>query len=306
MGATTRLQPDARASGTAVDSLPVPPEVGDFDVRIAERAALLATRIPPPYEPATLREKIHASLQRPGLARVDVLYLYQWQESALRPDTLAALQGGVADGLVGALGVSNFNVDPLGRALAFQTERGFAPFRYLQSIHDYAVSAFGAALCRLCTDAGVKRVGYSPLGAGFLTGKYRDGVPAGTRFDLIPGHQAVYFTPNAQERLAWLTAVAEHTGFTPGELGLASTARHPAVSLVLIGGRSVAQIAPRAATPAKIPPPPSTGSTTAARDSCGRPCPVRRDSRCFASIRGPRLKRSVSQWKSPVPSAPRW
>lgn len=116
MGATTRPQPDARASGTAVDSLPAPPEVGDFDVRIAERAALLATRIPPPYEPATLREKIHASLQRPGLARVDVLYLHQWQESALRPDTLAALQGTVADDLVGALGVSNFNVDQLGRA----------------------------------------------------------------------------------------------------------------------------------------------------------------------------------------------
>lgn len=254
MGATTRLQPDARASGTAVDSLPVPPEVGDFDVRIAERAALLATRIPPPYEPATLREKIHASLQRPGLARVDVLYLYQWQESALRPDTLAALQGGVADGLVGALGVSNFNVDPLGRALALQAERGFAPFRYLQNIHNYAVSAFDAALCRFCAEAGVERVGYSPLGAGFLTGKYRDGVPAGTRFDLIPGHQAIYFTPTAQERLARLTAVAEQTGFTAGELALAWAARHPAVSLVLVGGRSVAQVSQGAVALAKVPP----------------------------------------------------
>lgn len=253
MGATTRLQPDARASGTAVDSLPVPPEVGDFDVRIAERAALLATRIPPPYEPATLREKIHASLQRPGLARVDVLYLHQWHESALHPDTLAALQGAVADGLVGALGVSNFNVDPLGRALAFQTERGFAPFRYLQSIHDYAVSAFGAALCRFCAEAGVERVGYSPLGAGFLTGKYRDGVPAGTRFDLIPGHQAIYFTPTAQERLTRLTAVAEQTGFTAGELALAWAARHPAVSLVLVGGRSVAQVSQGAEARAQVP-----------------------------------------------------
>ena len=102
MGVTTRLQPDAGASGTVVDGLPAPPEIGDVDVRIAERATLLATRILPPYEPATLREKIHASLQRPGLARVDVLHLHQWNKSALRPDTVAARRGVVADGLFGA------------------------------------------------------------------------------------------------------------------------------------------------------------------------------------------------------------
>lgn len=50
-----------------------------------------------------------------------------------------------------------------------------------------------------------------------------------------------------------MTAVAERAGFTSGELALAWAARHPAVSLVFIGGRSVAQIAQGAAALAKVP-----------------------------------------------------
>ncbi|MBM3842980.1 MAG: hypothetical protein FJ397_06910 [Verrucomicrobia bacterium] len=70
----------------------------------------------------------------------------------------------------------------------------------------------------------------------------------------MPGHQAIYFTPTAQERLARLTAVAERTGFTFSELALAWAARHLAVTLVLVSGRSVAQIAHGAAALAKVPP----------------------------------------------------
>ena len=51
-----------------------------------------------------------------------------------------------------------------------------------------------------------------------------------------------------------MTALAEQTGVTSGELALAWAARNPAVSLVLIGGRSVAQIAQGAAALAKVPP----------------------------------------------------
>jgi aryl-alcohol dehydrogenase-like predicted oxidoreductase len=221
--------------------------------RPASLRPLLATKILPPYEPATLRSRVDASLQRLGLARVDVLYLHQWHESALQPDTLAALHGAVADGLVGALGASNFNADQLGRALTLQAERGFAPFRYLQNIHNYAVSAFDAPLVSLCLRAGVERVGYSPLGAGFLTGKYDGGVPPGTRFDLIPGHQAIYFTAAARERLARLHAVAREMDCTPAELALAWAARHPALSRVLIGGRSPSQVAQGPAALARVP-----------------------------------------------------
>ena len=50
-----------------------------------------------------------------------------------------------------------------------------------------------------------------------------------------------------------MTAVAEQSGFTPCELALAWAARHPAVSLVLVGGRSVAQVSQGAAALAKVP-----------------------------------------------------
>jgi aryl-alcohol dehydrogenase-like predicted oxidoreductase len=218
-----------------------------------EARPILATKVLPPYTPETLIGTIRASLQRLQCGCVDVLYLHQWHETALRPEVLAALHAAVEQGLVRALGVSNFSAEQLERVLALQARHGFTRFRYLQNIHNYAVSAFDPALCDLCVREGVERIGYSPLGAGFLTGKYRGGVPTGTRFDLIPGHQAIYFTLVAQQRLAALTQIAARTGFSMVELALAWAARHPAVARVLIGGRSVAQLQQAIDAAAKVP-----------------------------------------------------
>ena len=230
--------------------------VGEWlrDRRPGAPCPAIATKLLPPYEPETLIQTVRTSLQRLQRASVAVLYLHQWHASALRPEVLAALDSTVEQGLVGSLGVSNFSAEQLERALALQAQHDFRRFRYLQSVHNYAVSAFDAALHHLCVREGVERVGYSPLGAGFLTGKYRGGVPAGTRFEIVPGHQAIYFTPAAQRRLKQLTTVAEHTGFSPTELALAWAVRHPAVSLVLVGGRTIGQLQQAIEAPTKVPP----------------------------------------------------
>ena len=79
---------------------------------------------------------------------------------------------------------------------------------------------------------------YSPLGAGFLTGKHQHGVQPGSRFDLVPGHQDVYFHDEAYRRLARLESVAPAPDTRQAHLALAWALHQPGVASVLVGGRT--------------------------------------------------------------------
>lgn len=99
-------------------------------------------------------------------------------------------------------------------------------------------------LLPLCIDQGVGVISYSPLAAGFLTGKYTRGgeVPAGTRFDVIPGHQPIYFTDNGFAVLERLKQASEESGHSMIQLALAWTLRQPGISSMLIGARNTGHV----------------------------------------------------------------
>lgn len=184
----------------------------------------IATKILPPYD----RIDITASLRRLGVDQIDLLYLHQWHETALRAGP--ALDQLVGSGLVKTLGASNFTLEQL---------RAVGPrFGFVQNNHNLAVSDVTEELRRYCGDEGVAIVTYSPLGAGFLTGKHQHGVQAGSRFDIIPGHQQVYFHDAAYRRLEQLEAVARRTGHSQPHLALAWALHQPGIDTVLVGGRT--------------------------------------------------------------------
>jgi aryl-alcohol dehydrogenase-like predicted oxidoreductase len=101
------------------------------------------------------------------------------------------------------------------------------------------VSDVNDELRQLCRDFNVHIITYSPLGAGFLTGKYRGAVTPDVRFEIIPGHKDIYFNDHAWQRLDQLLKVSENTGKSPSTLALAWAFHQPQVSSVLIGCRSV-------------------------------------------------------------------
>lgn len=219
--------------------------VGEWlDAHRADRAGLtVATKLLPPFVPEQIEARVIESLARLRSGHVDLLYLHQWHESALNRDTLAALDAIVRTGRVRGLGVSNFSAEQLAWMLAGQREIGAMPVRVLQNIHNLAVSGFGPDVRALCRSAGVGLVGYSPLGAGFLTGKHADRVEPGSRFEIVPGHQGIYFNDAARARLGRLTAVAARTGLPGTLLALAWAFHDSQVKTVLVGGRNAGQIA---------------------------------------------------------------
>ena len=202
----------------------------------------LATKILPPYAPGAMDAVLHTSLDRLGVASIDLLFLHRWDAAAENEATLRALDRLVQTGRVRRLGASNFTAEQLERSLALQSRLGLARFRALQNIHNLAVRGIDPALGQLCASGGIELITYSPLGAGFLTGKHEGGVQPGSRFDIIPGHQGVYFNDLARGRLARLKVVSARSGIPMATLALAWALRQPQVGTVLVGGRNVTQL----------------------------------------------------------------
>ncbi len=207
-----------------------------------ERNLTVATKLLPPYDSSRINEVVQQSLENLGLPAIDLLYLHNWDNSALAPGTLEALSILVDSGSVRALGVSNFNQEQLGAALSFQKENGLARFSALQNNFNYAVRDVDAEYRSFCAREEIAVVTYSPLGAGFLTGKHKRRVEVGSRFDIVPGHQDVYFHDECWERLGRLESLAQKSGIPQTKLALAWAMHTEGVDSVLVGGRTTQQI----------------------------------------------------------------
>jgi aryl-alcohol dehydrogenase-like predicted oxidoreductase len=202
----------------------------------------IATKILPPYEPHLIESAVAESLQRLGIAVIDLLYLHKWHPAADELPALAALEVLVRSGTVRALGVSNCNQQQLESALARQHRNGWTPFSVVQNNHNLAVSEMGQEFRDFCAARGIAVVTYSPLGAGFLTSKHQNGVQPGSRFDLVPGHQDVYFHDASRRRLARLESIAARSGLSQSHLALAWALHQPGITSVLVGGRTPAHL----------------------------------------------------------------
>jgi 1-deoxyxylulose-5-phosphate synthase len=206
----------------------------------AHDGAKIVTKILPPYGKDEVRRKIDESLGRLRLNSVAVLYLHRW-DPTLDEHALEALHEAKMGGLVSQLGITNVTAAQLRDLLETQRRRGWTPFDWLQCNQNYAVSEFDAPMATVCADYKLSVETFSPLGAGFLTGKHRAGVVPGSRFDLVPGHQRIYFTDAAQARLDKLQQVSTETRVPAEHLALAWALRR-GVDTVLIGARHTGQI----------------------------------------------------------------
>ena len=206
------------------------------------RELTIATKVLPPYSAATIEASVTASLARLGLERLDLLYLHRWEPTMESSEVRTALDGLVRRGRVGALGVSNITADQFKSALAAQQREGLARFTWVQNNQNFAVREAPYAFRAYCREQGISVVTFSPLGAGFLTGKHTQGVVPGSRFAVVPAHGDIYFNATCQRRLSVLTTTARERGLPQATLALAWALHRPLTRFVLIGGRDVAQI----------------------------------------------------------------
>mgnify|MGYP006118576017 FL=1 len=184
------------------------------------------------------------SLKRLGADQIDLFQLHVWDESTPLEESLRALADLQKQGKVRYIGCSNYNAEQLNRALAIADEKGWPRMESIQPPYNLVQREIEADILPLCTKQQLGIISYSPLGAGFLTGKYRRGgeVPEGTRFDVIPGHQPIYFTDDGYSVLEDLDRQSAETGMSLVQLSLQWVLKQTGVTSVLIGARTLSQV----------------------------------------------------------------
>ena len=197
--------------------------------------------------PDRIRAACEASLRRLGVDTIDLYQVHAPDPAVPLEDTLAALDGLVQAGKVRAIGASNFPAWLLAWAVATQDREGWAPFVSLQPQYSLVERSVELELLPLCRAAGLGVLPWGPLGAGFLTGRYRrDRMPADGRVSTAAGDLEEAADRRATERnfrvVDAATEIAERHGRPIPQVALAWLLGVPGVTAPVIGPRTLAQL----------------------------------------------------------------
>jgi aryl-alcohol dehydrogenase-like predicted oxidoreductase len=186
-----------------------------------------------------IREEVEGSLRRLG---VDVIDLYQihWpvpdDEVEEGWTTMAELQ---REGKVRYIGVSNFSVAQMERALKI------APITSLQPPYSMINRSIEPEILPFCAKHGIGVINYSPMQSGLLTGAMTK-----ERIAKMPQDDFRRNTKQFQEPLIsrnlelveLLRGIGKKHGVEPGVVAIAWTLHNPAVTAAIVGGRSAKQV----------------------------------------------------------------
>lgn len=177
--------------------------------------------------------------------RTDYIDLYQTHspdhETPL-DETLRALDDLVRDGKVRYVGCSNYPAWLLAKSLWVSDVQRLARYDSVQPHYSYVHRAeFERELQPLCLDQGVGVIPYSPLGAGFLTGKYRRDAPMPDSAR-AGGVQRRYMNDWGYAAVDKLEEVGRDYDATIAQTAIAWCLANPAVTSAIIGATSIAQL----------------------------------------------------------------
>ena len=205
---------------------------------------VLATKVSGTLTRQRIVSSAEASLKRLQTDHIDLLQTHVWDDSTPLEETLEALTALVRQGKVRQVGCSNYSASQLAAALTLSDQARLIRMVAVQPPYNLVQRDIEADLLPLCAAENIGVISYSPLAAGFLTGKYRlDGpIPPGTRFDVAPGHQDIYFTEHGYRVLEQLDNEARTSGVSHVQQAFSWVLGQTGITSVLIGARNTSQI----------------------------------------------------------------
>lgn len=195
-------------------------------------------KIIPKLKADSIKREVENSLRRLQIEVID-LYQIHWPQ----PDedieegwqAMADLQ---AEGKVRFIGVSNFNVEQLRRA------QKIAPVTSLQPPYSLINRGIESEILPFCQQNNIGVIVYSPMQSGLLTGTMTRERIASLEGDWRknnPQFQEPKLSANL-DLVELLRKIGEAHNRTPGEVAIAWTLAHPAVTGAIVGGRNAAQV----------------------------------------------------------------
>ena len=190
-------------------------------------------------------EGCEASLKRLGTDYIDLYQVHRFDPATPLEETLRALDDLVRQGKVRYLGCSNFAAWQLMKALDISDKRSWERFVTLQALYSLLARELENELVPLCLDQGLGILTFSPLGGGFLTGKYRRGQPRPQGARLSDPHNP--FVRFDEEKgfdiIEELDKIGKRYNATVAQIALRYLLSKPGVCSVIIGAKSPEQLA---------------------------------------------------------------
>ena len=195
-----------------------------------------------------LTRAVDASLARLGVDRIDLYQMHAYDPLTPLEETLRAMDGFVRAGKVAYWGLSNFTGWQLTKLVHLAREMGVPAPVTLQPQYSLVVREIEWEIVPAALDAGMGLLPWSPLGGGYLSGKYtRQRRPgAGTRLGDDPGRGMEAWERRGTER-TWavidaVQRVAEDRGVSLAEVALAWVTDRPGVASTILGARTTEQL----------------------------------------------------------------
>jgi aryl-alcohol dehydrogenase-like predicted oxidoreductase len=194
-----------------------------------------------------ITHEVEQSLRRLGTDYIDLYQIHRPDPRTDIEETLSVLSDLVHSGKVRAIGSSTFPAEQIVEAQWAAERRGFERFRCEQPPYSLFTRGIEASVLPTCERYGMGVIVWSPLGGGWLTGRYRRGVEIDMtkgRASRLPGRFDPSLPANQRklDLVEDLEAVAVKAGVSLTHLAIAFVIAHPAVTSAIIGPRTMEQL----------------------------------------------------------------
>ena len=205
----------------------------------------ICTKVSSGNSPENIAAQFQKSLDRLQTDQVLLYMVHSYDDSVPLDETLDALNRCITSGQAQVIGCSNFTGPQLSDAMAISEREGYARLEIVQNLYNLAVPEAETDSFPVCAEHNITFLAYSPLGAGFLAGKYiddRDNLPERTRFHVVPDHCDVYFSDRNFRVVETLRRRAAELGESMVFLAGAWVVGQLSVGCTLFGARSTSHI----------------------------------------------------------------
>ncbi|MBK9359740.1 MAG: aldo/keto reductase [Rubrivivax sp.] len=192
-----------------------------------------------------LMQAIDGSLKRFGLEHIDLVYCHRPDPHTPIEETVRAMSDIITQGKALYWGTSEWSASDIRAAWEIADRHHLhKPVMEQPQYHLFHRHRVEQDYARLYEDIGLGLTTWSPLASGLLTGKYKDGVPAGSRgtVETYAFLREGLTHPAKNAAVAQLAPIAAELGCTLAQLAIAWAAKNPRVSTVITGASRVEQL----------------------------------------------------------------
>ena len=189
-----------------------------------------------------LMASLDQSLKRMKIDYVDLFYSHRYDPDTPLEETLQALVDIVRQGKALYVGISNWPLEPLKFGYDYLKAHDVPLLIYQGRLNMLDRQPQETGITDFCAEKGVGFIAFSPLAQGLLTDRYLNGIPEDSRMSKGKFLKEEMLTPELLAKLRLYNEIAVRRGETLAEMALAWILHQKAVTSVLVGASSTAQL----------------------------------------------------------------